>query len=216
MKLKKLLLSLMAATTIMGGCGTSLYHYKNVSGAESNYQYYKEIPVYMDKNFSESERASMLQAMGEWNHVLNGHMKMVVKDMEVDIRSPEMKALFRQVRATGEGYMILKLNHDDPMLGDAVEEDDGTLAFVNSLGHRGHIMVVIADRIGSRNLTAIALHEFGHLFGAMHVLAKSLMYPAYSGRSSYHCVDKITMMQVANYQEIDPTHLNYCVTPNLD
>lgn len=216
MKLKSILLSLMAIITIVGCGGTNLYHYKHVGGPESNYQYYKEIPVYMDKNFSEGERASMLQAMGEWNHVLNGHIKLVVKDMEVDIRSTEMKLLFRQVMTTSEGYMILKLNHNDPMLGDAVDEDDGTLAFVNSLGHRGHVMVVIADRIGSRNLKAIALHEFGHLFGAMHVLAKSLMYPAYSGRSSYHCVDKITMMQVANYQEIDPKNLNYCVTPNLE
>jgi hypothetical protein len=215
MKLKGIILALMTLL-VVGGCGNSLYTYRNVAGPEASYQYYREIPVYMDKNFSVAEREALLQSMGEWNWTLNGYMKLVVKDTEFNLDSSAAKKTFKQVKNTGEGYLILKLNHDDPALEDVIEEGDGTLAFVNRLGHNGHIMVVIADRIGSRNLKSIVLHEFGHLLGASHVMARSLMYPSYSGRSSYRCVDKITAAQVANYQQIELSHLNYCSTPDFE
>jgi hypothetical protein len=216
LKCLALLTILVCLVLYTPGCGSNLYSYSNVSGPDKNYQHYKEIPVYIDKNFEEAELEAILRATSEWNYVLNGHIKLVIKSTDINIKEARVRGLIAQIRTTDEGYMILKLNHNDPLLDDIIEEDDGTLAFVNNLGNRGHVMVVIADRIGGKDLRSIVLHEYGHLLGAMHVMARSLMFPYYNGRSSYRCVDKITMLQVANYQQLDPDHLNYCITPNLE
>lgn len=204
----------MGLVLTMFGCGTNMYEYHHNS-PESNYQSPREIPVYIDKNFTDKEKAALLGSTKEWNWALNGYIRLSVKTMSFDLETQAGKETFKRIKDTGEGYLIVKLDHDDPLLNDTIDEDDGTLAFVNRIG-TGHIMVVLGDRIGTRDLRAITLHEYGHLLGAMHTMAKSLMFPAYGGGSSYRCIDKTTILQICNFQKIDCAHMNYCATPNQE
>lgn len=81
-----------------------------------------------------------------------------------------------------------------------------------------HLMVVVGDRLGDRNIKTIIMHEFGHIFGCFdcyHINIKnSLMVPIY-GKDQADCIDKISVAQVASYMGLDVNILNYCVTPNF-
>lgn len=198
------------------GCASSnqLFKYSNNPVAQ-NIINKRVVPVYMDKSFTNDERIQILSAIGEWNYALNNSIKMDVQSTDIDNSKESVSKLLNVIEQTGQGYLLLRLTHDDSRLKDIIDPDDGTLAFVNSLGNNGHLMVVLSDRIGNRDLKTIVEHEFGHLLGCMHTLAKSLMYPSYGGGSSYPCIDKISMLQVANYNKIDPRNMNYCAVPDL-
>lgn len=216
MKFLKFLV-VLSVLFLIGGCGASavkMFTYHS-NAPLSKVVNYREFPVFLDDRFTVEERKNLEASISEWNWALNGQIKLVVNKKLVNGEDlSEVKDTLYGIRQTGQGYLILRLNHDDPLLEDTVDEDDGTLAFVNALGNRGHLMVVVADRIGTRDLRRIVLHEFGHLMGAMHVMAKSLMFPSYG--DGYPCIDKITILQAANYHKLDPNHLNYCSVPNLE
>jgi hypothetical protein len=182
---------------------------------ESNNQHWKLIPIYLDKDFSKADRVVMDQVISEWNYVLNGYLKLQIVNDKLDHDDMESAvALVKKLRQTSEGVLVFSVDHDHGLVADDIEEEGGELAYVNALGDNGHFMFVIRDRIGTRNLHKILLHEFGHLMGANHVMAASLMFPAYSS-SQRDCVDKITALQVAEYRKLDINHMNYCATPAL-
>ncbi len=210
----KKLFALLIVALMVGCVGTPLFSYTSVSPEEHN-QNYMVRPVYIDKSFNEKELADIQAVVKEWNYVLNGYFIWQIEPVAID--HTDMKALTRlskQIRQTHEGIMILGLDHDNELIEDVVDEYDGTLAFVNNLGMRANLMVVIRDRMGHKNLQKILLHEFGHAMGGRHVEAESLMYPYY-GPKQYGCVDKITALQAASYFDLKVEHMNYCSTPNL-
>jgi hypothetical protein len=110
--------------------------------------------------------------------------------------------------------VVVKLPEDSDELDGVVSRGDGVLAFVTR--HEGHVLVVVGDRLGGRDLKTIIMHEVGHLLGAAHVNMKgSLMYPAY-GWNQVSCIDKVTVAQVAGYLELDMKQMNYCMTPGWE
>lgn len=193
-------------------CSPSSYQYHSLS-PEKNPQGWRELPIYVDATFSHEEKNVIRNVIMEWNHVLNGNMEIKLETWNFRLESKEGQRIKEIIDTTDEGIMLLSVKHDDPILGQMQADD--TLAFVDRLGNRAHYLVVIDDRIGRRNLHKILLHEFGHALGAMHVSARSLMFP-YVGWMQRNCVDKITMLQVANYHHFDPAYLNYCSTPELE
>jgi hypothetical protein len=215
------LLGLVMGILLTGcGCGGSqtMYQYRSVDQAPHN-STMKVVPVYVDKNFSGHNKVIIKNVIDEWNNTLNGQLRIEVKTWILD-RSDEERtaALVSKINHTHEGLMILSVSEDDPLLSDF--ETDGVLAFVNSLGNQAHVLVVIQDHIGERNLHTILLHEFGHALGAFHVNARSLMNPYYgsgNGRPSMQvdCVDAITADQVAGYYGLDFSRMNYCSTPEF-
>jgi hypothetical protein len=192
-----------------------MYSYHSAPPVQNN-QHQRIYPIYIDGSFPKEQMAVIKSAIKEWNHVLNGNM--VIEVMTENLDNEDMDELIRlagKTKQEREGLMILNLAHDDELISGIVEETDGTLAFVNALGNRANLMVVVKDRIGKKNLHKILLHEFGHAFGANHTNAQSLMYPYYSG-VQMDCVDKITVAQVANYHGFSFTSMNYCAIPNFE
>ena len=120
----------------------------------------------------------------------------------------EAKELIASSTESDLGWVVMSLKTDDPIL---VSMDlDGVLAFVP--GYDEHYMIALMDHFGERSLKDVSMHEFGHLLGAGHVTSPSLMFPVY-GPNQLTCVDKVTMLEVANYWHLDPKTLNYCSTP---
>jgi hypothetical protein len=85
-----------------------------------------------------------------------------------------------------------------------------------TVGSRGSGFVyVIADRFAVRDLTAVMLHEFGHVLGAGHDPNGHLMAPVYD-RNNGHCIDRGAVAMVASAQRLPLNQLNWCVGPGLD
>ena len=205
-----LLMSLMLVVfAVFGsGCAVSTWHYKH-GEVPSHIVNAREIPVYIDSKFTNAEIVQLNAAMQEWNGVFNGQIVLTLVRKFHDGR--EAMLLAREVSNNHNGWMIAKLDSDDERLSEAVEFGDGKLAFVPRLG--GQLMVVLGDRISTHSLKTIALHEMGHMLGADHVFGHNLMHPAY-GPLQTDCIDKVTVNQVAFFNDLEVSSLNYCMTPD--
>jgi predicted Zn-dependent protease len=203
-------LFVMVMTAMLGcsGCGGETWTYRQ-GQVPTHINHTYNIPIWIDSSFSVSQKAAIRDAIKEWNGVFNGQV--VLKAEATFTGIEEGDKLLQQANRTGQGWVIINLPHNHPLFDNL--NLGGVLAFVRGAG--GHLMVVIGDQIGSRNLKSIVMHEMGHLLGANHVNAPSLMMPAYSHTSS-NCIDKITVAQVAGYYKLDMGTLNYCITPHFE
>ena len=115
--------------------------------------------------------------------------------------------VLKDMRKKGEGWIIVRAGSSDEVVSNLSEH---ALAFAGS-----GIMVVIWDRIGTRDLKTIVMHEMGHLLGSSHFRSNSLMHPFY-GRKQYSCIDKMTVSEVAAAHGLRLETLNYCSTPGFE
>ena len=162
-----------------------------------------EMPVYIDKDFSDSSRKSIQSALREWNIVLNGYALYTVQNDHMDFESLEGLKAAERVETELTGIVIVQINHMHPIV-----RDNTILAFVNELG--GHQMFVVEDRIGGRNFQAIIEHELGHALGLEHNHARNtLMFPSYRGGVS--CIDHTTVQLLATLNGWDVRRMNYCM-----
>lgn len=186
------------------GCGPSMWEYhRGVKSPVINHP--DTIPVWVDKNFNQANKEAIARSIDEWNFVLNGQIRLSLADT-FDGKEDGLQ-YFHRALETNQGVVILNLSSDDEEIDNVPAS---VLAFVP--GVDAHVMFVIRNHIGGRELKDIVLHEFGHILGASHTIFPSLMYPAYSSKQ-YPCVDKITAMQIAEAQELDVETLRYCRTP---
>lgn len=202
----------LALTFVLASCAPGLYEYHNVSQAEFH-EAYRVIPLYVDGRFTKEQRIDLSDAVNEANYMLNGNLRIEVKKWSLDIESEEGKKISETISKTHEGILVLSLSEDDPKIEELVK-DNGMLAFVNALGERANILVVVNDRIGNRDLKTIFLHELGHALGAQHTSATSLMYNYYGSRQT-KCFDRITVAQIADYNNLDLNTMNYCRTKDF-
>ncbi len=166
------------------------------------------IPVYVDKDFGAADLVSIAEAVDQWNYVLNGYLVLRMGD-----RLDEMEIVSKVVNG-GIGVVKIKsldLDKFDAKLLDHEIEIDGkkvpvyTLGFADRVG--GHMIYLVRDRLGNKDVKPIVMHELGHVMGSDHV-GHGLMTPLYSGE--WECVDKISMEQVARYWKIPEWRLNWC------
>jgi hypothetical protein len=175
-------------------------HYTAHAPPEANTFQVAIVPVYIDKNFSAYEKAEIYNATQEWNYALNGYQQYRLEndrfDMETDI-------VFK-VLITGQGLLVLSKPEKD-MPSDM---PDSALAWVESLG--SPVVYVATDRIGTRNLKSIVMHEIGHTLSLEHTKVQGTLMAPYYGLQS-PCVDKITV-QALSY--LRPrwkwSTMNYC------
>jgi hypothetical protein len=180
------------------------------------------IPVWVDARFTPVQDQQIAAAIAEWNLVLNGWVKIVLmthSEPGIDQHPHDYPTTFRTWEAgqtlqksaeqSGDGWVIYAAHQGDKMLDDTTPE---MIAFVRGPGQ--HYIVIITDRLGTKSLKNIVMHEMAHLLGAQHVSNPSLESNYYDGRND--CIDKITVAQVASTLRIPLAQLSYCVTPDFE
>lgn len=73
---------------------------------------------------------------------------------------------------------------------------------------------MLADHLATRDLTAVLLHELGHVLGAGHDPKGHLMLAGYN-RTNAHCIDYNAVVMVAAAQRLPLNQLNWCVGPGI-
>jgi hypothetical protein len=204
-----IVLSFAPARAATGPDDPSAYRYTDKPTAAAAVSGGRVLILYVDQDFDPAERERIDLAVRQWNHVLNGLVRLRPALLPPD---PSEESLAR-LRRSG-AWIVAKVDSRHP----AARERTALALTVGAgrLGGRGGGFVfVIADRFGMRDLTAVMLHELGHVLGAGHDPNGHLMAPVYD-RSNGHCIDRGAVAMVAVAQHLPPDQLNWCVGPGLE
>ena len=164
----------------------------------------RSITVYVDDDFSGAERERIGLAVQQWNHALNGFVRLRLALLPPEATERDLG----QFRRNGV-WVIAKVDGRHSLARDRS-------ALAVTVGNRGGGFVyVIADRFSTPDLTAVVLHEVGHALGAGHDPRGRLMAPVYD-RNNGHCIDRGAVAMVASAQRLPLDRLNWCVGPGLD
>ncbi len=197
-----LALSIAACTSVHSPPGAGLYtEHPGPVGTMP-----EVVPVYIDKGFSDSHRAAIHSAFAQWNIALNGYESFNIVSDKFDME-PE---IIQDVMATGQGLLVLRRQTTDPVMENLPE---GVLGWVMmDPGFESNVLNLVADAIGNRDMTSIAMHEVGHTLRLPHLPVKhTLMFPSY--RFGATCVDMFTVQTLATIRGWEWHQLNYCERP---
>jgi hypothetical protein len=197
-------LSLMTAAAATGEAryDTSAYRYTDKPSAAAMAA--RTLIIYIDGDFDAAERERIVVALRQWNHALNGFVRL----RPVLLPSDASDGATAQLRRPG-AWIVAKVDSRH-----SAARDRNAVAM--TVGSRGSGFVyVISDRFAMRDLTAVMLHEFGHVLGAGHDPNGHLMAPVYD-RNNGHCIDRGAVAMVASAQRLPLNQLNWCVGPGLD
>ncbi len=150
------------------------------------------VALAVEGQFTAAERASILRAIEEWNYALNGFIRL-------DVVAPGSVRGIWSIRAEKGGTP----QAPNPVAGQPLSST--TASFWSSGGE----MLVYVDRIGTRDLRGIVLHEFGHVLGLDHDAQGNLMSGRYQP-STEQCIDKPTALMVAARHNLPAAALNWC------
>ena len=165
----------------------------------------RTVSLYIDRDFTDPERRQIVTAISQWNYALNGALQFRAA-LLADNPSPGM---LQQIRRSG-GWIVARVDSRHPI----AHTGEGAHALAVTAGGQGGFVYVIDDRIGSRSLVEVVLHELGHVLGAPHSRA-GLMAPVYDPRTT-HCIDHEAAALVASAQRLPLQQLNWCVGPAVD
>lgn len=199
---KLLLLAVLMFSLFMNDCVPPVvhYHYVEAPGATVSL---KTIPIWIDTQFSTLDKENIVKGIEQWNKAMNGYIKLQVVSTEFDMEP----TIINQVMLRGDGWLILKIASSN-----SIVHDDGsnlTLAFVNEIGAGGNRVYFVRDRLPDWWIEGVTMHEIGHLLGSshhQHYLMRAVYHP-----DETHCIDQITLENVAKYQHLPMAHLRYCV-----
>ncbi len=164
------------------------------------------VPVWIDKGFTPEHRDAIHSAFEQWNIALNGYEAFDIVSDTFDMEP----ATIASVVATGQGLIVLRRTTKDPIMEDL---PDGVLGWVlMDPGAEAHVLNLVEDAIGNRNLAPITMHEVGHTLRLPHLPVKhTLMYPSYSYGAP--CIDLFTTQTLATVRGWDWRRLNSCAYP---
>jgi predicted Zn-dependent protease len=159
------------------------------------------VTVRIDRKFDPYERAKALRAVNEWNHALNGYIR-----LEMSPEGFDTAAFTTAIRPRLDGWVVAKSDSSHGLL--RAPGMRRTLALTLS-NHAGAFVLLAADRVGSKDLATILKHEFGHALGAGHDSRSALMHPFYAG-DRQGCIDEFAMREVAKAQRMPLEAFNWC------
>jgi Matrixin len=182
--------------------GAVPYHYTQHPARASTG---RTLMLYVDRDFDEGERQRIVSAMRQWNYVLNGFLQFRAVLLPDDPSAAELA----QIRRNG-GWIVARVDSRHPI----ARQGEGRHALAVTVGSRGGFVYVVGDRIGSRDLSGVVMHEFGHVLGAGHSHT-GLMGPVYNPANGY-CIDRDAASLVAQAQRLPLQQLNWCVVPGSE
>jgi hypothetical protein len=151
------------------------------------------VPLRIKGSFAPGDRAKILRAVNEWNVALNGFVRFTI--VEDSAASAANARPWSIMAAEGIGPRVVP--------GPTI-----ALAHTQPLPGAGGLMIVYVDRIGTRDLGSVVLHELGHVLGVGHG-EKGLMAAHYHP-ADQQCVDKATITAVAAKRRLAVDQLNWC------
>lgn len=163
---------------------------------------YREIPIWIDREFGEGDKVEIDRAVDSWNFAMNGYVKLTVVDTQFNM---EVEKIVEQVNKGG--WLFMKIHSTNKMVPSQSEKGYWTIGFCEQIG--GHHMYLVRDRLANEDVYGVTLHEIGHLMGSGHV-GQRLMYPHYS-RARFQCIDYATMEKVSKFFDVPLSGLNYCI-----
>ena len=170
-----------------------------ISPAESHSR--RVVAVRIDRQFSAYERAKVLRAVNDWNHALNDYIR-----LEMSPEGFDTAAFTTTNRPRLDGWVVAKSDSSHGLLQAPGMRRTLALTFSN---HAGAFVLLAADRVGTKDLTTILKHEFGHALGAGHDSRSALMHPFYGG-DRQGCIDEYAMRAVAKAQRLPLEAFNWC------
>ena len=154
------------------------------------------VPLRLKGSFSPGERAKILRAVNEWNVALNGFVRFtIVEDSGASVANARQSRPWSIMAAEGIAPRVVP--------GPTI-----ALAHTQPLPGSGGLMIVYVDRIGTRDLGSVVMHELGHVLGVGHG-EKGLMAAHYHP-ADQQCVDKATIAAVAAKRQLAVDQLNWC------
>jgi hypothetical protein len=156
------------------------------------------VPLRIKGSFTPGDRAKILRAVNEWNVALNGFVRFtIVEDSGVSTTNARESRPWSIMAAQGVSPRVVP--------GPTI-----ALAHTQPLPGAGGLMIVYVDRIGTRDLGSVVMHELGHVLGVGHG-EKGLMAAHYHP-TDQQCVDKATIAAVAAKRRLAVDQLNWCET----
>jgi len=156
------------------------------------------VPLRLKGSFTPGERAKILRAVNEWNVALNGFVRFtIVEDSGASAANAPQSRPWSIMAAEGITPRVVP--------GPTI-----ALAHTQPLPGSGGLMIVYVDRIGTRDLGSVVMHELGHVLGVGHG-EKGLMAAHYHP-ADQQCVDKATITAVAAKRRLAVDQLNWCET----
>lgn len=162
------------------------------------------VRIAIDDKFTMYERAKILRAVNEWNHVLNGFVRFDI--------GPAMDG---SQSATGQlqSWLIVPTHGGRPPPAQGVVVGHA-LAVTQPLRPIGGMVIVYVDRLGGRDLAGVMRHELGHVLGLGHDSHGRLMSARYTA-SNQQCIDRAAAEAIAANRRLPAAELNWCEAPNV-
>ncbi len=153
-----------------------------------------ELPVKIkiDKDFSEWQKVEISRAMTAWMMASSGKVKFVV------IWDQPQPGLFKDFvpLIKNQGMFMWKLNRDSEHFTEALRNELSEFDAVTFSGIEQASQIVMFTHIHDWRFYRVALHEFGHLLGLMHIDQPEVVMSRSAGNDCITEFDAVQLCQL--------------------